>query len=103
MAATALTGVPWIFGALSGLGSVVLAQKIGKRGIYIASASLMLIGAVWNMHVYESYAQFMVSRLLQGISWGAYESLVLISVKDMFFVCAPFSASRFIANMKTGP
>jgi nitrate/nitrite transporter NarK len=86
MAAAALTGVPWIFGALSGLGSAILAQKIGKRGIYIVSAVLMLVGAIWNMHVYESYAQFMVSRLFQGISWGAYESLVLISVKDMFFV-----------------
>jgi len=87
MAATALTGLPLIIGAFSGLGSTVLAQKVGKRGIYLGSSVLLLAGALWNMHVYQSYAQFMVSRILQGVAWGAFESLVLISVKDMFFVC----------------
>ena len=90
MAATALTGLPLIMGAFSGLGSTVLAQKVGKRGIYLGSSVLLLVGAIWNMHVYQSYAQFMVSRLFQGVAWGAFESLVLISVKDMFFVSPPF-------------
>ncbi|TVY12696.1 putative MFS-type transporter protein, partial [Lachnellula arida] len=86
MAATALTGLPLIIGAFSGLGSTILAQKVGKRGIYLASSLLLLGGAIWNMHVEQSYAQFMVSRLFQGIAWGAFESLVLTSFKDMFFV-----------------
>lgn len=91
MAATALTGLPLILGAFSGLGSTILAQKVGKRGIYLASSLLLLAGAIWNMHVEQSYAQFMVSRLFQGVAWGAFESLVLTSFKDMFFVRLPSS------------
>ncbi|TVY32122.1 putative MFS-type transporter [Lachnellula subtilissima] len=86
MAATALTGLPLIIGAFAGMGSTVLAQKVGKRGIYLTSSVLLLAGAIWNMHVEQSYAQFMVSRIFQGVAWGAFESLVLTSFNDMFFV-----------------
>jgi len=86
MAATALTGLPLIIGAFSGMGSTVLALKVGKRGIYLTSSVLLLAGAIWNMHVEQSYAQFMVSRIFQGVAWGAFESLVLTSFNDMFFV-----------------
>jgi len=86
MAAAAFTGLPFMFAALSSLGASVLSQLIGKRTIYILSGALMLIGAMWNMHVVSSYAQFMVSRLFQGIGWGATEGLVLVSIRDIFFV-----------------
>ena len=94
MAATALTGLPLIIGAFSGMGSTVLAQKVGKRGIYLTSSVLLLAGAIWNMHVEQSYAQFMVSRIFQGVAWGAFESLVLTSFNDMFFVCFPLHLSH---------
>lgn len=58
---------------------------VGKRGIYLGASILMLVGMFWNMHV-PNYAQFMVSRIFQGIGWGAFESLVALSVKDMYFV-----------------
>ncbi|TVY32048.1 putative MFS-type transporter, partial [Lachnellula occidentalis] len=86
MAATALTGLPLIIGAFSGLGSTVVAQKLGKRGVYLASSVLLLAGAIWNMHVGQSYAQFIVARCFQGVAWGAFESLVLTSFEDMFFM-----------------
>lgn len=86
MAAAALTGLPLIMGAVSGLGSTVLSEKIGKRGIYLFSSVLLLLGALWNMHVSQSYAQFMISRLFQGFAWGAFETLIPVSVKDMYFV-----------------
>lgn len=88
---TALTGVPLILGALAGLKSQMLSECVGKRGIYLGSASLMLVGALWNMHVYGSYGQFMVSRIFQGIGWGMYEALVSSSIADMFFVCSHIS------------
>lgn len=86
MAITALTGLPMILGGLAGIKSVILAQMWGKRTMYLVSSLVMLLGAVWNMHIFESYAQFMVSRVIQGIAWGMFESLVLLSVKDMYFV-----------------
>lgn len=87
--ATALTGVPLILGALAGIKSQVLSQMIGKRAIYLVSSILMLLAAVWNMHVTSNYAEFMVSRIFQGIGWGAFEALVAGSINDLFFVSSP--------------
>ena len=89
MAATAFTGIPFIIAALSSLGSTILAQAIGKRIIFIASGFLMLIGALWNMHIFMTYSWFMVSRVIQAVGWGSSEGLVLISIRDIFFVSAP--------------
>ncbi|CZT09627.1 uncharacterized protein RAG0_14322 [Rhynchosporium agropyri] len=86
MSATALTGAPIIFGAFAALKSQMLSHSFGKRGIYLGSSILMLIGALWNLHVYGSYAQFMVSRIFQGIGWGMFEALISSSIADMFFV-----------------
>ena len=86
MSATALTGAPIMFGAFAALKSQMLCHSFGKRGIYLGSSLLMLIGALWNMHVYDSYAQFMVARIFQGIGGGMFESLISSSIADMFFV-----------------
>lgn len=86
MSATALTGAPIMFGAFAALKSQMLCHSFGKRGIYLGSSLLMLIGALWNMHVYDSYAQFMVARIFQGIGWGMFESLISSSIADMFFL-----------------
>ncbi len=88
MATTAFTGIPFIVAAMSSLGSTMLAQVIGKRLIFIVSGSLMLIGVLWNMHIYSSYSWFMLSRVIQAVGWGASEALVLTSVRDIFFVRA---------------
>ena len=90
-ATTALTGAPLVMGAFAGLGSQILSQTVGKRGILIGSAVLVLGGALWNMHVEGSYAQFMISRIFQGIGWGAFEGLVGGVVEDIFFVRAATS------------
>jgi nitrate/nitrite transporter NarK len=86
MATTALTGLPMIVASVAGLGAGVLAQVIGKRVVYLVSGVLMLAAMLWNMHVMESYAQFMASRIFQGVGWGATEALVLGSIKDIYFV-----------------
>ena len=86
VAATALTGLPMIVAALTGLGSGVLAKIIGKRAIYLLGGVLMLLSVIWNMHVMESFAQFMASRIFQAVGWGATEALVLESIRDIYFV-----------------
>jgi nitrate/nitrite transporter NarK len=87
--AAALTGAPLIFGALTGVISQILSQTVGKRGIYLVSSIMMLLAAVWNMHVQGNYAEFMVSRIFQGIGWGAFEVLIAGSITDLFFVSIP--------------
>ncbi len=89
MSATALTGIPLIIGALFGIKSQILAQCIGKRTIYLASTIMMLLAAVGNMHVESSYAEFLITRIFQGMGWGAFEALVPGSISDMFHVCPP--------------
>lgn len=86
VAAASLTGVPFIFAALSGIGASILAAVIGKRSLYVVGGVLMLIGALWNMQIEASFAQFMVSRLIQGIGWGMSEALILGSIGDLFLV-----------------
>jgi len=84
-AATALTGIPFIIGAFSGLGSSILSGVIGKRMLYILSGALALVGAMWSMHI-NSYVGFMISRCLQGIGWGIVDNLICASVRDLYFV-----------------
>jgi MFS family permease len=84
-AAAALTGVPYIFGGLSGLNAHILSRSFGKRGLYLLSAVTMLLAAVWNMHILSTYGAFMVSRIIQGMGWGTFEALVAGSISDLFF------------------
>jgi MFS family permease len=86
-AAAALTGVPYIFGALAALKGHVLSRFWGKRGLYLISATTVLVSMVWNMHIISSYPTFMISRILQGLGWGTFEALMTGSISDMFFVC----------------
>jgi MFS family permease len=89
MAAAALTGVPFMVAAMVSLGSATLSQAIGKRTVNLGGTLLMLSAAAWNMQITQSYLQFMSSRVLQGVGWGALEGIVMLSVRDIFFVCPP--------------
>lgn len=62
-----------------------MAQMFGKRAIFLSSAIVMLFASLANMHV-RGYAGFMALRILQAIGWGAFETLGLASVKELFFV-----------------
>lgn len=86
MSASSLTGLPFVFAAISGLGTSILAAVIGKRSFYLLGGIIMLGSALWNMHIEESFSQFMASRIFQGVGWGMTESLVTGSIRDMFFV-----------------
>ena len=103
MSAAALTGAPILFGAFAVLKSQMICHSFGKRGIYLGSSLLMLIGALWNMHVYDSYAQFMVARLFQGIGWGMFEALISSSITDMFFVSEISSVLGWVEVLTEDP
>lgn len=85
-AATALTGVPLITSAVTGLASLIASRIWGKRPLYLASLLLVFIGATWNTNVATSYAQCMAARVFQGLGWGAFDTLVMGSIHDTYFV-----------------
>ncbi|KAK4188778.1 MFS general substrate transporter [Podospora australis] len=84
-AVSALTGVPLILSAITGLVSLIASRIWGKRPLYLVSLLLLFIGTVWNTNVATSYSQCMAARIFQGLGWGAFDSLVLGSIQDTYF------------------
>lgn len=86
VAVSALTGVPLMMSAFTGLASCTAAKIWGRRPVYLASALLIFIGVVWNTKITTSYAQLMVARIFQGLGWGAFDTMVMGSIMDTYFV-----------------
>lgn len=91
MAAVALTGVPLMLSAGTGIASVSFSKLWGRRPVYLVSMILLFIGLVWNTQVSSSYAQFMAARIFQGLGWGAFDALMPGTILDTYFVSLPFS------------
>ncbi|KAI4859842.1 MFS general substrate transporter [Hypoxylon rubiginosum] len=84
-AAVALTAVPLMLSAVTGLASLVAARIWGKRPVYLVSTALVFTGMVWNTHVRGNLAENMAARVFQGLGWGAFDALVLGSIQDTYF------------------
>ncbi|KAI1142045.1 MFS general substrate transporter [Hypoxylon sp. FL0543] len=84
-AAVALTAVPLMVSAASGLASLIIARIWGKRPVYLGSMVMIFMGMVWNTHVSGNLAQNMAARIFQGLGWGAFDTLVLGSIQDTYF------------------
>lgn len=64
---------------------VPLANKFGRRPIYIVSYSLYFVCILWL--VFETnYAGFLAARILIGLGGGAAETIAPISIAEMFFL-----------------
>ncbi|KAI0813626.1 hypothetical protein GGR55DRAFT_676559 [Xylaria sp. FL0064] len=83
--AAALTAVPLMISAISGMASTILAKVWGKRPVYLGSMVLVFIGAAWNINTRGDFGQTMAARIFQGLGWGAFDTLVLGSILDTFF------------------
>ncbi|TGJ85811.1 hypothetical protein E0Z10_g2957 [Xylaria hypoxylon] len=81
----ALTAVPLMISALSGMASTILAKVWGKRPVYLGSMALVFIGSAWNINTRGEFSQNMAARIFQGLGWGAFDTLVLGSILDTFF------------------
>ena len=78
------------------------ARVWGKRATYMIATILLLATTIWTSRV-TSYGSFVGARALEGVGNGPFESIVLSSVGDMYFVscmtlsCEPRSRrQRFI-------
>lgn len=75
--------------AITGLAGSVAARIWGRRPVFLASMVLIFIGLVWNTSVTTSYGQFMAARIFQGFGWGPFDTLVVGSIIDTYFVRPP--------------
>ncbi|KAA8564229.1 hypothetical protein EYC84_011175 [Monilinia fructicola] len=80
----ALTGIAFIFSAISNPLWEMLSMKVGKRGILIFASVLMLAGSLWNMRA-RSFGEFLGGRIFEGLGWGAFEGLIRGAVGDMYY------------------
>ncbi|KAI1279918.1 major facilitator superfamily domain-containing protein [Xylaria sp. FL0933] len=64
---------------------VPLANKYGRRPVYIISYTIYLAAAVWL--VFETrFAGFLVGRIILGLGSGAAEALAPMTIADIFFL-----------------
>ncbi|KAI1645918.1 MFS general substrate transporter [Daldinia loculata] len=84
-AAVALTAVPLMMSAITGLASLTISRIWGKRPVYLISMVMIFIGTAWNTRVRGDLAQNMAARIFQGLGWGAFDTLVLGSIHDTYF------------------
>jgi MFS family permease len=99
-AVAALTGVPLILSAITGLASLIVARIWGKRPVYLASLALVFIGSMWNMRTDADYSQCVAARVFQGLGWGAFDTLILSSIQDTYFVCFSLFARQRRSELK---
>lgn len=84
--AVALTAVPLMVSAFTGLLSSIIARIVGKRPVYFVSILLTFTGVMLNINMLGSFSEHMIARVFQGLGWGAFETLVLSSIQDTYFV-----------------
>ncbi|KAH8788805.1 major facilitator superfamily domain-containing protein [Diaporthe sp. PMI_573] len=73
---------------LQGTGNFIwvpLANKYGRRPVYVASYTLYLATAIWAI-LDHSYGGFLAARILMGFASGAAETIAPVTISDLFFL-----------------
>jgi predicted MFS family arabinose efflux permease len=65
------------------------ASILGKRSAYMISTAILFASTVWSS-LATDFSSLLASRILQGFGNGAYESILIASIGDLFFVCITF-------------
>jgi MFS family permease len=71
-----------------GIGSVIMSPTailFGKRPVYLATAILFILSAVWCA-LSPNYASLVVARIFQGIAVSPVECLPSASIAEIFFL-----------------
>jgi MFS family permease len=64
---------------------VPFALRYGRRPVYLASTTMMLVTAIWSARI-ETLGDLMGSNVLMGLSGAVNETLFQMTVSDLFFV-----------------
>ncbi|UKZ53932.1 hypothetical protein TrVGV298_007735 [Trichoderma virens] len=81
----ALTAAPLMVSAITGFLSSVAAKLVGKRPVYLVSSAFIFAGCIWNMTADSSYGSCMGARVMQGLGWGAFDTLLMETIQDTFY------------------
>lgn len=80
-----MNGYTLLAAGVSGPFAAVCANKLGKRPVYLFSSTMALVGCIIG-EAAKTYRTLVTARAIQGLSCSAYESIVISSVGDLFFV-----------------
>lgn len=86
VAVAALTGVPLVLSSATGAAACVAARVWGRRPVYLLATALLFVGSVWNATAGDSFGSCMGARAVQGLGWGVFDTLVMTSIQDTYFV-----------------
>ncbi|KAL2808279.1 major facilitator superfamily domain-containing protein [Aspergillus granulosus] len=64
---------------------IPLAKKFGRRPVYLVSTALMLVTSFWSARM-TRLSELYATNLLQGLAGATNESIVQITIADLFFV-----------------
>ncbi|KAL7786806.1 MFS general substrate transporter [Trichoderma afarasin] len=81
----ALTAAPLMISAIAGFVSSMAAKLVGKRPVYLVSSAFVFAGCIWNMTADSSYGSCMGARVMQGLGWGAFDTLLMETIQDTFY------------------
>lgn len=60
-------------------------HKFGRRPLYMISSSIQLVAAIWSASLYTG-GELIGANLLSGIGGATSETIVMITIVDLFFV-----------------
>ena len=83
--ATLAAGYPLMTAGCMAYVAHIWASTLGKRGIYIICTAILFATSIWVSQV-ETFDGLLAARTVQGLGNGAYESIVISSIGDLFFV-----------------
>lgn len=98
VAIAALTGVPLMLSSITGLASCVVARIFGRRPVYLLATAMLFVGSIWNTTAADSYGSCMGARVVQGLGWGVFDTLVMTSIQDTYFVSPITATTHLIRN-----
>lgn len=64
---------------------IPMAHRFGRRPVYILSCSVQLAGAIWQAKVQSGW-EILVSNLVCGLGGAISETVVQMTISDLFFV-----------------
>ncbi|KAK9546557.1 hypothetical protein V6Z88_009511 [Aspergillus fumigatus] len=64
---------------------IPLEKKLGRRPVYLVSTAIMMAASFWSAWM-KSLPELYISNLLYGLAGATNESIVQITIADLFFV-----------------
>ncbi len=78
-------GYPLMTTAVGGFIAQAWAPILGKRSFYIVSTLILFVSTIWTSKC-TTFNSLLGARTLQGFGAGAYESIVISTIGDLYFV-----------------